>query len=617
MKSSTRVATLVVLSLPFLISCNSITVSSHKNERYCSDSPTPCRLLGEPPIAFPGADTARAIDEFEDSYAPPPPVFVGLALSGGGSRAANFSLAVMQELEKLGIMQHVTAISSTSGGGLAGAYYAINGYTMTDGSVAWVEAKSRFAGNLRTQWVVKSLLPWNLATTGLSTYDRSDLMVEILDKNFFAGQKFGDLPEPRDKDGRALPPQPRRPIWIANSTRADTGELFAFSSRGFRSIGSRIGSYPIGNAVMASAAFPGAFNSVTLRTYPLGEKKESYIHVFDGGPADNLGVESLLRLAISTARKGNTDVMLRHGGRDEWRKPAACLIIMADAYPVGTIGLNRYRNDPRGLIDNFVDFNFMQAFDHFLSRRRDEFLEKAGLDRPYAGDNALDTQVPGYPFFAVPPRRIMSEIELPLQAYKNSRPLVESIRAVNASARQSDGTGGAMRCMMWHLAFDNLSSFRATHPAFEALPTRNILATPSDAEAVQRSALSWELKQSELYRAKLRLLVSQIATDFNLTGPQNCSPTFLQDALYEAARIVVTEEVVARAAVCKWLKSKNLHVPSNCSWTMAPSYDSSFLAGLRPVDAQPESTVSATTDAAKSASSTAVMCTRPESAVAN
>ena len=48
--------------------------------------------------------------------------FIGLAISGGGSRAANFGSAVLWELDRLGILQHVQYISTVSGGSLAGAY---------------------------------------------------------------------------------------------------------------------------------------------------------------------------------------------------------------------------------------------------------------------------------------------------------------------------------------------------------------------------------------------------------------------------------------------------------------------------------------------------------------
>src|SRR2546425_7415806 len=51
--------------------------------------------------------------------------FIGLALSGGGSRSANFSAAVMLELQRLGILEQVDVISAVSGGALTAAYYGL------------------------------------------------------------------------------------------------------------------------------------------------------------------------------------------------------------------------------------------------------------------------------------------------------------------------------------------------------------------------------------------------------------------------------------------------------------------------------------------------------------
>lgn len=61
-----------------------------------------------------------------------PDVLVLLALSGGGSRAAWFSAAVMLELEQVfadahvNLLHEVDAISSVSGGSLAGAFYCVS-----------------------------------------------------------------------------------------------------------------------------------------------------------------------------------------------------------------------------------------------------------------------------------------------------------------------------------------------------------------------------------------------------------------------------------------------------------------------------------------------------------
>lgn len=49
---------------------------------------------------------------------------IGLALSGGGSRAIAFHLGCMRALHKLGILDRVTVLSSVSGGSVIAALYA-------------------------------------------------------------------------------------------------------------------------------------------------------------------------------------------------------------------------------------------------------------------------------------------------------------------------------------------------------------------------------------------------------------------------------------------------------------------------------------------------------------
>ena len=52
--------------------------------------------------------------------------FVGLAISGGGLRSANFGAACMFQLERIGLLQKVDYISSVSGGSLPAALYCLN-----------------------------------------------------------------------------------------------------------------------------------------------------------------------------------------------------------------------------------------------------------------------------------------------------------------------------------------------------------------------------------------------------------------------------------------------------------------------------------------------------------
>lgn len=51
---------------------------------------------------------------------------IGLALSGGGYRAAAFHLGTFRKLKELGILDQVDVISTISGGSIAGAFYCLN-----------------------------------------------------------------------------------------------------------------------------------------------------------------------------------------------------------------------------------------------------------------------------------------------------------------------------------------------------------------------------------------------------------------------------------------------------------------------------------------------------------
>ena len=79
------------------------------------------------------------------------------------------------------------------------------------------------------------------------------------------------------------------------------GEVFTFTAEDFARICSSIEDYSVARAVMATATFPGVFNFMTLSNYcrrnMLDDTEDRrYLHVFDGGNADNLGLTSLKRV---------------------------------------------------------------------------------------------------------------------------------------------------------------------------------------------------------------------------------------------------------------------------------------------------------------------------------
>ena len=211
------VSTIALLAL--FPGCGAISAGTATNEPICPNTQVDCRpaLAGfrNPLHAVP-----RARQQFEPSDAFKPKTFVGLALSGGGSRAANFSLAAMQQLDEIGLLSNVMAISSTSGGGLAGAYYSIHG-----SNIDWPTAKELFRTNFINKWIARNLYPHNLLGVFFTHRDRADLMAEVLDDTLFSKATFNDLGKEAG---------PGRPIWIANATNVtNKGLRFTFTEEDF------------------------------------------------------------------------------------------------------------------------------------------------------------------------------------------------------------------------------------------------------------------------------------------------------------------------------------------------------------------------------------------------
>lgn len=207
--------------------------------------------------------------------------FVGLALSGGGSRSANFSAACMFQLQRLGVLERVDYISSVSGGSLTAAYYCL----FPDGARGWNPARvqHKLTHDFATDLICRTLLPWNIPALWFTNWDRSDLLADSFAKHLFSrnGRKltFGDL-------------RSDRPRLLINATDLQSGRRFVFSNEAFDEINSDLSRYPISHAVVASAAVPVLMHHVTLRDFSTTFKQ--YRHLIDGGVVDNLGITTLV-----------------------------------------------------------------------------------------------------------------------------------------------------------------------------------------------------------------------------------------------------------------------------------------------------------------------------------
>jgi len=181
---------------------------------------------------------------------------IGLSLSGGGMRAAAFSLGVLKALAgdqgRAGdVYDDVTFISSVSGGSLTAAYVALHGRDGLDGMRERVLLQD-LERDLRLDLLSPSNL-LRLLAGGLN--DRSNL-AHRLDIDVFRGATFADLYRRNKPD-----------VWI-NATDLYNRTPFPFTPQAFMALCSDLPSLPVSEAVAASMGVPLLFAPVVLHTFP-------------------------------------------------------------------------------------------------------------------------------------------------------------------------------------------------------------------------------------------------------------------------------------------------------------------------------------------------------------
>jgi predicted acylesterase/phospholipase RssA len=270
--------------------------------------------------------------------------FVALAISGGGSRAANFGAAVMLELKQRGLLDQVDVISGVSGGTLPAVYYGLR-----DKAGAFEEPAVREAlgYDFQGSWLRRWFLPQNIFRYWLSDFTRSDIMVQVFNNELFHKATFADLrPHPKI---------------LLNSTIHNDHTRFTFTDDRFEMLRSTLATYHVANAVNASSAFPGAFQDVTLQKYV---EPPQYIHLYDGGPIDNLGVQAIVAYLNRHVPGTSLDRLF----------PKGCVIIVIDATPASEHPELNAGLSSRTFIDYFVDTNALDAMDAMLVESRRALL---------------------------------------------------------------------------------------------------------------------------------------------------------------------------------------------------------------------------------------------------
>jgi NTE family protein len=291
------------------------------------------------PLMVPDPASGHRLIRMDDQSASES-MFIHLSFSGGGLRAAALAFGVMEELAATRVRwqgrdttlwHEVDVISAVSGGGLLAASVAAFGDEVFERFPRQVLAGKLQSDLLSDTFSVAGL--WRLTSP---RFGRSDLLERRLDASVFGGMRFSDVIAAR-----------RRPFVILSASEMRTGERFDFTQDRFDQLCSDLGSVPLARAVAASAAAPIVLSPVTFLNYGSNCAEEnstpkSYVHVVDGGLADNLATRALLEV---NERHGVTEVARRAG----YRRLARVVFIMVNAETTASSA-----EDDNGNVPNIV-----------------------------------------------------------------------------------------------------------------------------------------------------------------------------------------------------------------------------------------------------------------------
>jgi hypothetical protein len=280
---------------------------------------------GNPPLAKYQPNTGYHFDGLELRDGNTDKLFVIVTFSGGGTRAAALAFGVLEALRdttidsvdsgprrRMALLDEVDVISSISGGSFPAAYYALKGRQIFDDfpkAFLYRPIESDLKGLLFS--------PANWLKLAGSGYGRSDLVAELYHREVFGGGTYADVIA-----------RNRRPFVILNATDMTTGTQFPFIQDQFDLLCSDLAGVPLARAAASSSAFPGGLTALTFQNYAGacqyrqppwvasaaqdhatrvnarrtavaenrlslaadGPAKRPYIHLTDGGVADNIGL---------------------------------------------------------------------------------------------------------------------------------------------------------------------------------------------------------------------------------------------------------------------------------------------------------------------------------------
>lgn len=224
---------------------------------------------------------------------------IGLALSGGGMRAAVFHLGVLRCLAEHGLFEQIAHISSVSGASICmGLIYGCHDHRWPD-DVSFLQ---EVYPKIKTMITQKDIQWHSLARLLIEPYywdKKVNLLANVMKQRWNVEGCLQDIPV--------------YPRWTINTTAYESGKDFRISSEQMGSIQTGYvskPSFPLTHAMAASAGFPILIGPYKLKTKDkswVNQKKEpiqpqdKVLHLWDGGVYDNMGLDPLFHIGNHTS----------------------------------------------------------------------------------------------------------------------------------------------------------------------------------------------------------------------------------------------------------------------------------------------------------------------------
>jgi NTE family protein len=482
----------------------------------------------------------RDLPKVESDERQVPEAFVGIAFSGGGSRAANFALGISHALRELGLLERVDAISSVSGGSLASAYLSLNWGEKFNPTEADTKMRQDFLGN----WLLNSLNPVEIfRTTLMKERNSSSTLTDTFDRLLFSGATFDDVSIPPEKNG---PPRLLLNAAIASRTSVGREKLyssgydvlplghngFTFTEAAFEELNISRKTFPISKAVAASGAFPGVFGAVAIRDnkldphrspvngLPMDGVEVGYVHLVDGGIVDNLGINALLHSVVKA--------------KSHLTGKKTCLLIIVDAHVSDILdrraALSDIRTNP---YDYIIAPTLNTTFDALLQQLRHRQLQRFGID-------LTSSDAPRYVKNAT--------INLGQNSYRANDDLSITGRPFQMNDKMASDfrlpLKDTVTCDVWHISLDRILELTQDGGYVK----REINTYPN---RINRTA-----SVNDLYLERLANFVSGIETNYRLAiteSDKSCTSELIQDGLFAAGYELVYRDHDALDGLKDWL----------------------------------------------------------------